>query len=169
MNYLGLNENRSKQIADELNILLATLMSAYLVTWHSHWAVIGLVSLHIHKDLLDRSVDQYRISLDKVAERIQQLGYQSNAGPQAMITNSLSPFTTPKLLRDILTTDLHNIVSFVIKMREIANMATLNGQLDFATQNLLCDEIEIWEKYAWGYNNILTYDPSVLEMLENIN
>ncbi|MGL4978799.1 MAG: Dps family protein, partial [Plesiomonas sp.] len=65
-----------KQIADSLAHLLAESFSLYLSTHYFHWNVKGMRFLPIHK-MFEQQYTGIWNSLDDIAERIRELGFEA--------------------------------------------------------------------------------------------
>jgi starvation-inducible DNA-binding protein len=153
MNSIGLSHEKSKEVADKLNHLLANYSVLYMNTRGFHWNIKGSDFFELHtkfEEIYNRLV----LQIDEIAERILTL----EATPLHSYSNILK---TAKIKEITETTDgktaLKHIseafTQLVIDQRAILNMASEIG--DEGTVTLMSDYITEQEKEIWMYNSYL--------------
>lgn len=153
MNSIGLSHEKSKEVADKLNHLLANYSVLYMNTRGFHWNIKGSDFFELHtkfEEIYNRLV----LQIDEIAERILTL----EATPLHSYSNILK---TAKVKEITETTDgktaLKHIseafTQLVIDQRAILNMASEIG--DEGTVTLMSDYITEQEKEIWMYNSYL--------------
>ena len=74
MNAIGLDKQKSKQLADKLNILLANYSIFYQNTRGFHWNIKGEKFFELHVKF-EELYNDLLLKIDEVAERILTLGF----------------------------------------------------------------------------------------------
>ena len=74
MNHIGLDTQKCKKLADELNVLLANYQLFYMNARGFHWNIKGDKFFELHLKF-EELYNNLVIKVDEVAERILTLGY----------------------------------------------------------------------------------------------
>jgi starvation-inducible DNA-binding protein len=146
--FTGLLPETAQEVAQKLNVLLASEYMLYTKTQKFHWNVVGPFFGQLHK-LFNDQYDELAGFLDMVAERVRALGHRSFGTLAEFIKFSqiaeepgVNPDATAMI--KILLQDHEMIIKY---MRDLTDLtANLN---DMATNNFLCGLMEKHEKMAW--------------------
>ena len=153
LNAIGLNKNKSKQLAERLNDLLANYSMFYQNTRGYHWNIKGekFFELHIKFEEL---YNDLLLKIDEVAERILTLGYSPNHRYSdykkvSKISESSQVSDGMKAVEDILN-------SFKILIAIQRELLALSAETDDeGTNALMSDYIRAQEKLVWMYSAFL--------------
>ena len=153
LNQIGLDLNKSKELAVTLNDLLANYSIFYQNVRGFHWKIKGVKFFELHVKFEELYNDLF-IKIDDIAERILTLGYS----PEHNFTSYLKESTIKecdktsdgeKGIQEILNT----FTILLTKQRYILNLA---GELnDEGTSALMSDYIREQEKSVWMYSSFL--------------
>ncbi len=150
LNYIGLDENKSKQLAGQLNDLLANYSIFYQNTRGYHWNIQGkdFFELHIKFEEL---YNDLILKIDELAERILTLGFAPKHQftayiSESKIKESIEVNKGESAVKDIL--DSFRIL--LLKQREIMSLAEEIG--DEGTSSLMSDYVREQEKLVWMYS-----------------
>ncbi|MGL4983964.1 MAG: Dps family protein [Plesiomonas sp.] len=142
-----------KQIADSLAHLLAESFSLYLSTHYFHWNVKGMRFLPIHQ-MFEQQYTGIWNSLDDIAERIRELGFEAPGSFSAYQEMSRLPEPQSNLSNNEMITFLLQGHATVIE--RIRGIYPLTGDvMDGATASLLDDRCTAHEKMAWMLRSYL--------------
>lgn len=153
MNSIGLSKEKSHEVADKLNQLLANYSVLYMNTRGFHWNIKGADFFELHtkfEEIYNRLV----LQIDEIAERILTL--------EATPLHSYSDILKTSKIKEIKdTTDgktalkhiCESYTQLVIDQRALLNMASEIG--DEGTVTLMSDYITEQEKEIWMYNSYL--------------
>ena len=152
-NAIGLDSNKSKQLAEGLNELLANYSVFYQNTRGSHWNVKGDKFFELHLKF-EELYNDLLLKIDEVAERILTLGYSPNHNFSDYIRVS-------KIPESIKVTD--GIESVVNILESFKTIITLKRELiyqsaetgDEGTKAFMSDYIRAQEKLVWMYSAFL--------------
>lgn len=153
MNAIGLNKEKSKQLAAKLNGLLAAYQVFYMNARGFHWNIKGDKFFELHLKFEELYTDLLT-KVDEVAERILTLGetplhtFQDylNISEVNVVSNvSSGPATVQGVL------DAFKVL--LVRQREILSLsAEVN---DEGTNALMSDYIREQEKLVWMYSSYL--------------
>lgn len=153
LNAIGLNEAKTKKLAEKLNVLLANYSIFYQNTRGFHWNIKGekffelqLKFEELYNDLL--------LKIDEVAERILTLGFTpehnySKYAKNSAIKESEKISDGIEAVRQI----LEAFKSVIILQREILSLSA--DANDEGTNVLMSDYIRFQEKQVWMYSAFL--------------
>jgi starvation-inducible DNA-binding protein len=153
LNQIGLNQTKSKELAEGLNNLLADYMMFYQNTRGLHWNIKGekFFELHIKFEELYTNL---LLKVDEVAERILTLGVTPFHTFEEYL--EISKIESLKNVSDG-KKGVHSILKsfelLMIKQRELLNLASETG--DEGTNALMSDYIREQEKQVWMYSAYL--------------
>lgn len=144
----GINANKNKAAAEELNELLADEVTLYLKTWKFHWNIVGegFHALHL---FLEEQYTELRTIVDEVAERIRKIGHfpkgtmKQYLKDTALVENEDEKIT-PGMLIEL--ADDHAAVA-----RRVRDMfERFDGEYeDIGTADMLNQLVRQHEKMAW--------------------
>ena len=152
-NQIGLDKAQSKQLADNLNNLLANYMMFYQNTRGLHWNIKGEKFFELHLKF-EELYTNLLVKVDEVAERILTLGaiplhtfddYKSTA--KIVIVKNVSDG------KQGVQTILEAFEILIVEQRELLNLSADAG--DEGTNALMSDYIREQEKLVWMYSAYL--------------
>jgi starvation-inducible DNA-binding protein len=153
LNRIGLDTEKSKELADLLNDLLANYSTFYQNTRGYHWNISGDKFFELHLKF-EELYNNLFVKIDEVAERILTLGHV----PMHKFTDYLNKSNIPesnqvtvgkKAIEDILSA----FQTLLSKQRHILN---LSGDInDEGTNAQMSDYIREQEKLVWMYSAYL--------------
>jgi len=149
---IGLDENKSKELAENLNVLLANYQVFYMNTRGFHWNIKGDKFFELHLKF-EELYNNLLLKIDEVAERILTLG----AVPIHTYTDYLkiSEIKEVKNLSEATVTVqniLESLKSIILLERKILK---LSEEADEGTNALMSDYIREQEKLVWMYSAYL--------------
>ena len=150
LNSIGLDEKKSKQLADKLNILLANYSIFYQNTRGYHWNIKGDKFFELHLKF-EELYNDLLLKIDEIAERILTLGYTPNHrysdySTVSGIKESEEVSDGMKSVADI----LKSFKSVIMLQRELLSLSENAG--DEGTNALMSDYIRLQEKLVWMYS-----------------
>ena len=153
LNQIGLDKNRTGELADRLNELLANYSIFYQNTRGYHWNIKGEKFFELHQKFQDLYNDLL-LKIDEIAERILTLGYSPDHRhteyvKAAQIKESAPVADGDTAVQQIL--DAHKVL--ITMQRDILNTASELD--DEGTSALMSDYIRQQEKSVWMYSAFL--------------
>ena len=154
LNHIGLDKEKSAELAVLLNDLLANYSVFYQNTRGYHWNITGDKFFELHIKFEELYNDLF-VKIDDVAERILTLGHT----PEHRFTSYLSSASIPeckevndgyKAVGEI----LEAFKTIIAKQRHILNLAGDIG--DEGTSALMSDYIREQEKLVWMYSAFMS-------------
>ena len=152
-NAIGLDINKSEQLAIKLNELLANYSIFYQNTRGFHWNIRGERFFELHAKF-EELYNDIVLKIDEVAERILTLGHtpKHNYGDYKTISKiqeSTEVSDGTKAIENI----LESFKTTLILQRELLNLAA--DADDEGTGALMSDYIREQEKLVWMYTAVL--------------
>jgi len=149
---IGLDEEKSKELAENLNVLLANYQVFYMNTRGFHWNIKGDKFFELHLKF-EELYNNLLLKIDEIAERILTLG----TVPIHTYTDYLkiSEIKEVKNLSDATLTVqniLESLKSIILLERKILK---LSEETDEGTNALMSDYIREQEKLVWMYSAYL--------------
>ncbi len=153
LNRIGLNEEKSRELADHLNTLLANYSVFYQNVRGYHWNVQGDQFFVLHEKFEELYDDLFE-KIDEIAERALTLGFH----PDHNFTKYLDISDIPeshevkngaKAVEEILSA----FKTILRLQRTILNLSDLAD--DEGTNALMSDYITEQEKLVWMYSSFL--------------
>jgi len=149
---IGLDEEKSKELAENLNVLLANYQVFYMNTRGFHWNIKGDKFFELHLKF-EELYNNLLLKIDEIAERILTLG----TVPIHTYTDYLkiSEIKEVKNLSDATLTVqniLDSLKSLILLERKILK---LSEETDEGTNALMSDYIREQEKLVWMYSAYL--------------
>lgn len=153
LNYIGLNAEKSKALAEKLNTLLANYSVLYVNARGFHWNLKGDTFFELHLKFQEL-YDDVLLKIDDIAERIATLGYQpmhsySDYLKHSKIKESTNVTDGPKALQLV----LDSLQVLLTLQRELLDLSADAG--DEGTNSLMSGYISQQEKLAWMYASYL--------------
>lgn len=150
MQSIGLDKEKSKKLADKLNLLLADYMVFYQNTRGLHWNIKGEKFFELHLKF-EELYNDLLLKVDEIAERILTLGgtplhtfedYIKSSDIQSA-RNITDASGSVRLI-------LQSFEGILVKQRELLSMAADTD--DEGTNALMSDYIRAQEKIVWMYS-----------------
>lgn len=153
LNAIGLDINKSEELAKKLNVLLANYSIFYQNTRGYHWNIKGDKFFELHLKFEELYTD-LQVKIDDIAERILTLGHApnhqySNYQKLSEIKESLEVNDGIKAVENILA----SLKSMITLQRELLVLSAEIG--DEGTNSLMSDYIREQEKLVWMYTAFL--------------
>jgi starvation-inducible DNA-binding protein len=147
LNAIGLNEEKSKELVQKLNSLLANFSIFYMNVRGFHWNIRGENFFELHAKF-EEVYNDLQIKIDEIAERILTLGFTpAHAYSTYNETSSIKEVKNLTDGRECVKSLLEGMQQLIIKEREILN---LSGDLnDEGTNAQMSDYIREQEKTVW--------------------
>lgn len=143
----GVEESKTKEIAQHLTHLLADQHVLYVKTRNFHWNVTGpsFNSLHL---MFEQQYTDGAMHIDLIAERIRSLGQHAIGSMGEFIKISQLKESEGKLkAMDMVQQLLNDHETIAKSLRPMAALAGDNN--DIATEDMLIAQLEFHEKTAW--------------------
>lgn len=153
LNRIGLDAEKSKELADLLNDLLANYSTLYQNTRGYHWNIQGEKFFELHLKFEELYNDLF-LKIDEIAERILTLGHTPGHKFSKYLESSSIPESNEvtngvKSLEEILS-------AFKIILTKQRNILDLSGEInDEGTNAQMSDYIREQEKLVWMYSAYL--------------
>ncbi len=153
LNLIGLDVDKSKELADLLGDLLANYSVFYQNTRGYHWNITGEKFFELHLKFEELYNDLFA-KIDEVAERILTLGYNpDHKFTEYMKVSDIKESTEVsdgfKAVNEILS-------AFRILLMKQRKILVLSGDIDDeGTNALMSDYIREQEKLVWMYSAFL--------------
>ena len=150
---IGLDREKSKELAEHLNDLLANYSVFYQNTRGYHWNVTGEKFFILHEKFEELYTDLFE-KIDEIAERILTLGHvpehrYTSYGSKSEIKESSEVTDGRKCVEGILS-------SFEILISKQRKILDLSGDIDDeGTNAMMSDYIREQEKLVWMYSAFL--------------
>jgi starvation-inducible DNA-binding protein len=153
LNTIGLDQKKSKHLAEKLNELLANYSIFYQNTRGAHWNIKGEKFFELHLKF-EELYNDLLLKIDEIAERILTLGYAPNHKysdykKTSKITESDHVSDGEKAISEILNS-FQTVISLQRELLELSSDASDEG-----TSALMSDYIRAQEKMVWMYSAFL--------------
>lgn len=147
MSYLGLDEKKTSNTVQELNVLLADYHLYYQKLRNYHWNVIGKNFFDLHEKF-EELYDDAKVKIDEIAERILTLRFQPTSNlseylEKSNVKESKSDLSDSEMIKNLLTD--HG--TLLKQMRKVVEVAEKGG--DEGTIDLIGGYIRELEKTSW--------------------
>ncbi len=148
-NLIGLDSEKTKKLADKLNILLANYSVFYQNTRGYHWNIKGDSFFVLHEKF-EELYDDLKVKIDEIAERILTVGYTPDHQYSKYIELSdISESGKVTGGKDAVNEILDAFKVTLKIQREILELSDDAG--DEGTNALMSDYISEQEKLVWMY------------------
>lgn len=153
LNRIGLDSQKSEEIASKLNKLLAAFQLFYINTRGFHWNISGDKFFELHLKFEEIYNDSL-IKVDEIAERILTLG----STPMHTFSDYLQNSSIPESAnvsdgKHALKIVLESMQTLILLEREILSLAS--DANDEGTNAMMSDYIREQEKSIWMYSAFL--------------
>jgi starvation-inducible DNA-binding protein len=149
-NRIGLDSDKSKQLAEKLNTLLASYQIFYMNVRGYHWNVRGSAFFELHLKF-EEQYNDLLLKVDEIAERVLTLGHRPLHAFSAYLENSVIEeeinVTEGKLCVQGLLEGYKQLISMQREVMELAQEAQDEG-----TATLMSDYITQQEKTVWMFS-----------------
>ena len=147
MSYLGLDEKKTGETVQELNVLLADYHLYYQKLRNYHWNVIGKNFFDLHEKF-EELYDDAKLKVDEIAERILTLRFQPTSNlseylKKSNLKESPSDLSDGEMIKNLL--DDHGLL--LKQMRKVVDIAEKGD--DEGTIDLIGAYIRELEKTSW--------------------
>mgnify|MGYP001347541235 CR=1 FL=1 len=150
-NNIGLNKDKSKQLADKLNLLLADYMVFYQNTRGLHWNIKGEKFFELHLKF-EELYNNLILKIDEIAERILTLGQTPFHTFEDYLKHSkIKPLNHVTDGKKGVVSVLKSFEITLVKQREILEFSSKIN--DEGTNALMSDYIREQEKLVWMYSS----------------
>lgn len=152
-NIIGLNEQKTGELANKLNELLANYQVFYMNTRGFHWNIKGEKFFELHLKFEELYTD-LQLKNDELAERILTLGYTPLHSYSDYLKNaSVKEASDVNDGREAVGKILEAFKVIIALQRELL---ALSGEADDeGTNALMSDYIREQEKLVWMYSSFL--------------
>jgi|SRR5579875_3194403 len=152
-NQIGLDAARARELADQLNTLLANLQVFYINARGFHWNITGDKFFELHAKF-EELYNDLIAKVDEVAERILTIGHT----PAHHFSLYLKTSTIPEVInitngREAVQSIVQSFQTLLQIERGIATVAEAAG--DEGTTALMSDYLREQEKQIWMYSAYL--------------
>ncbi len=150
---IGLDAEKAKQLAHELNLLLADYQMFYINVRGFHWNIKGEKFFELHAKFEELYTD-LQLKNDEIAERILTLGFTPlHSYTDYLKTAKLKEATNVSDGTEAVQHVLHAFETVIVRQRAILE---LSGECDDeGTNALMSDYIREQEKLVWMYSSFL--------------
>ncbi|MGB0166847.1 MAG: Dps family protein, partial [Luteibaculum sp.] len=146
-NYIGISENHAKDLATELNQLLADYHIFYQNLRAFHWNIKGQNFFTLHEKM-EEMYNDAKVRVDDLAERVLTLGYVPVHRLENILKeSSIKEAETVGNDREIVETTLNNLETLLVQERKVLKLADTAG--DEVTLDLMVEYMSEQEKTCW--------------------
>jgi len=150
---IGLDTNKSKNLAEQLNILLANYQLFYINVRGFHWNITGDKFFELHAKF-EELYNDLLMKVDEVAERILTLGYTPlHTFSDYIVTSTIKEVKNISDGRKAIQNIVAGFSNLISLEREILELSS--GAGDEGTNALMSDYIREQEKLVWMYSAYL--------------
>lgn len=152
-NQIGLDQDKSKSLAEKLNVLLSDYQLFYINARGFHWNIAGDKFFELHVKFEEIYTDAL-VKIDEIAERILTLGHTplhsfTSYVKTASIKEAINISDGKEAVRHVLT-------GFQELLKIERELLTLSAEAnDEGTNALMSDYIREQEKSVWMYTAFL--------------
>jgi starvation-inducible DNA-binding protein len=145
----GISNENTKNVADELNKLLADEFVLYIKTLKFHWNIEGrdFHALHL---FLEEQYNELQTIIDEVAERIRKIGHFANGSMnQYLADSSLKEHKeTATITEDMISELVNDQETMIRNMRELVDDFDQKYD-DIGSSDFITGVMKKHEKMAW--------------------
>jgi starvation-inducible DNA-binding protein len=152
MSYLGLDEQKTRKVSNELNRLLSCYQVYYQNLRSFHWHVEGQNFFEMHA-LFEEMYNDAKLKIDEVAERIltirhKPLGSMSEYLQHSRVVEADNALSDDEMVETILSNHREMIASMRVTLKT-ASEANDEGTIDLVAGFLAAMEKRSWMLDAW--------------------
>lgn len=152
-NIIGLNTTKTKELADNLNELLANYSIFYQNVRGYHWNIKGPKFFELHVKF-EELYSNLLIKIDEIAERIRTLDYSPNHN-YSDYQQASTIIESPKVSDPVLAIEgILNAFKITLSLQRKLLMLSEDAE-DEGTHTLVGDYIRDQEKLVWMYSAFL--------------
>lgn len=153
LNRIGLDSQKSEEIASKLNKLLAAFQLFYINTRGFHWNISGDKFFELHLKFEEIYNDSL-IKIDEIAERILTLGTTPmHTFSGYLQSSSIQEYANVSDGKHALKIVLESMQTLILQEREILSLAS--DANDEGTNAMMSDYIREQEKSIWMFSAFL--------------
>jgi starvation-inducible DNA-binding protein len=152
-NQIGLDQAKAKQLAEKMNVLLASYQLFYINSRGFHWNISGDKFFELHVKFEEIYTDA-QIKIDEIAERILTLGHTP--------LHSFTDYLKTSMIKEVTNVSdgkaavKHIVEGFQQLIGTERDLLELAGEAhDEGTNSQMSDYIRQQEKAVWMYNSFL--------------
>lgn len=152
-NRIGLEKDKAKELAEQLNVLLANYSVFYQNTRGYHWNIKGEKFFELHLKF-EELYNDLLLKIDEVAERILTLGHTPEHR-NSQYTHFSRIKESDKVSDGLMAVDqiLEAFKTIILLQREVLSLSA--EAHDEGTNALMSDYIRTQEKLVWMYSSFL--------------
>lgn len=152
-NTIGLDTEKSKQLADKLNKLLADYQLFYINTRGFHWNIKGEKFFELHVKF-EELYNDLVLKIDEIAERIVTLGYTPlHSFNDYLKTSDVKEVTGVSDGKKAISHILDAFKVILTQQRELLHLSA--DADDEGTNAMMSDYVRAQEKMVWMYSSYL--------------
>jgi starvation-inducible DNA-binding protein len=153
LNLIGLDTQKSRQLAEKLNLLLADYSVFYQNSRGYHWNIKGEKFFELHIKFQELYNDLF-VKIDDIAERILTLGLTPEHNYTAYIlVSEIRESGKVSDGKQAVGEILNTLKTLITRQRDIMELAEAIS--DEGTSSLMSDYIREQEKMVWMYTSYL--------------
>ncbi len=146
-NYIGIKDTDAKNLATELNQLLADYHVFYQNLRAFHWNIKGQNFFTLHEKM-EEMYNDAKVQVDEIAERILTLGYVPVHRLEHILKeSSIAEAETVGNDKEIVQTTLTNLETLLVQERKVLKNAEAAG--DEVTLDMMVGLMTSQEKTCW--------------------
>lgn len=150
---IGLESGKSRELAFQLNDLLANYQVFYQNTRGFHWNIKGEKFFELHVKF-EELYNILQLRIDEIAERVLTLGYSPlHSFEDYLSVSQVSPVRNVNNGREAVQHILNAFKTIISKQRQLLDLSDEAG--DEGTNSLMSDYIVEQEKLVWMYSAYL--------------
>lgn len=150
---IGLDPQKSKQLSERLNLLLANYQVFYINARGFHWNIKGEKFFELHAKF-EELYNDLLVKVDEIAERILTLGHTPlHTFSDYTATSAIKEAKNISGGKEAMQNVVESFTTLIQLQREIADLAGETN--DEGTSALMSDYIREQEKLVWMYSAYL--------------
>ena len=150
MNNIGLNKEKSIELSNQLNDLLANYQIFYMNVRGFHWNIKGNKFFELHVKF-EELYNDLQIKIDEIAERVLTLGQTPmHSFAEYLEQSDIAPVTNTTDSEGTVSSVLDSFKTVIIKQRALLDAS--GDADDEGTNSLMSDYISEQEKLVWMYS-----------------
>lgn len=149
MNSIGLHKEKSIELSNQLNDLLANYQIFYMNVRGFHWNIKGHKFFELHVKF-EELYNDLQIKIDEIAERVLTLGHTPmHSYSEYLDKSEIAPVTNATNSEETVNAVLNSFKTVIIKQRAL--LSASGEAEDEGTNALMSDYISEQEKLVWMY------------------
>lgn len=150
---IGLDSSKSKELAVQLNTLLANYQVFYINARGFHWNITGDKFFELHAKF-EELYNDLLLKVDEIAERILTLGHTPlHTFSDYVQTSTIKEAKNISSGKEAMQNVLDSFTNLITLQRQVLELAGETG--DEGTNALMSDYIRQQEKMVWMYSSYL--------------